>query len=104
MGDVNHSPVSVLASKQLRTDEKPNRNCDISFLIGWTGLGSTIEPSVSGSLTNIPTLVTGWVSRDEQVSPTGKDLAMENWPQRVRRQRETHVTVDQVVFKGKRAR
>lgn len=52
LGDVNHSPVSVLASKQLRTDKKPNRDCDISFFnwLDWIG-GSTIEPSVSGSLT-----------------------------------------------------
>lgn len=78
MGDVNHSPVSVLASKQLRTDEKPNRDCDISFLIGWTGLGSTVETSEYGCLTHIPTSVTGQESRDEQVSPTGKDLAMES--------------------------
>ena len=77
MGDVNHSPVSVLASKQLRTDEKPNRDCDISFLIGWTGLGSTIETSESGCLIHVPTSVTGQESGDEQVCPTGKDLAME---------------------------
>lgn len=104
MGDVNHSPVSVLASKQLRTDEKPNRDCDISFLIGWTGLGNTIETSESGCLTHVPTSVTGWESGDEQVCPTGKDLAMERWPQRVRTQRGTHVTADQVVPEVQRAR
>lgn len=71
-GDVNHSSVSVLASKQLRADKKPNRDCNISFLIGSAGLVNTIESSASCSKTNVPTPVTGRETRDEQFSATGK--------------------------------
>lgn len=52
MGDVNHSPASVLASKQLRTDWKPSRDGDISFLIGEAGWASAAEAPESCSETN----------------------------------------------------
>lgn len=100
LGDVNHSPVSVLASKQLRTDRKPNRDCNISFLIGWAGSVSTTEPSVSCSNANAPTQ-SQVGQRDEQASPQGRDPAPRSPALRVRKQRKAHFSEAGLVSRDK---